>query len=252
MINNGESNNLKNYVLNGVGVGFKITATFAFLMALMFALLIGFAVNSRLERSSVNTLIDTMPVIHVKNGKIIEPISQNVIPLSNDFLSKETNLVYNTTVDSVENVPDTAFIYIAGKNLYLRDENSDVIRYPIPVELTTDITPDAMKKAITYMVWISAVLFGGMIFVFGIFAFLLLLVCVRLLGSFVNQDLTIGAWGRLMAYPWCILWLGYVFLFFVYINISMYMIFISIILVTLFGGYFLKNQVKTINTINEK
>ena len=247
MNNNDENKNLKNYVINGSGIGFKITATFAFLMSIMVALLIGFTVNSKLAQSSVNSLIDTMPVIQVEKGKIIEPINQNVIPLSNDFLGKETNLVYNTTVDSVENIPDTAIIYVTAKNLYLRDEQAEVIRYPIPEELTTDITPEVMKKSLTYLVWSTSVLFGGMVFVFGIFAFLLLVLIVRLMGGLVNKNLTFSAWGRLMAYPWCIMWFGYTFFVLMNINISVYMIFISILLVTLFGGYFLKNQTKTID-----
>lgn len=248
MNNNVESSHLKNYVLNGAGIGFKITATFAFLMAIMSALLIGFAVTSKIADSNVNALIETMPVIRVVNGKIIEPISQNVIPLSDGFLGKETNLVYNTTVDSVTNIPDTALIYITAKDVYIRDDKSEVIRYPIPAELTADITHDVMKQSLSYLVWTSSIIFGGMVFVFGIFAFVMLVLCVRLLGSLVNKDLTFGAWGRLMAYPWCIMWVGYTFFVLMDINISVYMIFISILLVTLFGGYFLKNQTETMDS----
>ena len=242
MINDAENSNFKNYILNGTGIGFKITATFAFLMAIMVALLSGFTITTQLVQNDVNSLIETMPVIRVEKGKIIEPISHNVIPLSDGFLGQKTNLVYNTTLDSVDNIPDTALIYITAKDVYIRDENASIIRYPIPVELTADITHEVMKKSLSYLVWSTSIIFGGLIFIFGIFAFVLLVLCARLLGTFVNKNLTFGKWGRLMAYPWCIMWIAYMIFIFANIEISIHLILICILLITLFGGYFLKKE----------
>ncbi len=192
----------KKYALTSRGIGLKIVT----LVSLLIGVVVGFSgpviIREALdENGSLNEFINTLPVITIENGKIVNPIYENdtwVIPGLKEG-NKDFKIIANTAVDSVPSMPADADLYITARNIYTPEAVTQ-----IPAELSTVINHDTVRRYVNLTLRMSGAVLGGIIFLLGIIGFLIIYLPVMVIGRIMNSDLQIDTWGRILAWPWSI------------------------------------------------
>ncbi len=192
----------RKYALTGRGIGLKIVT----LVSLLIGLIVGICGpiimrNALNETGALNEFINTLPIVTIENGKIVNPVYNNetwYIPGTVEG-SSDIKIIANTTVDSIDAIPADVGLYITARNIYTTDAV-----FPLPTTLSTVITHDTVRRYFDMMLRLSGVVLGSIIFVLGIIGFLIIYIPVFIIGFIMNRQLTIDAWGRILAWPWSI------------------------------------------------
>ncbi len=200
----------KKYTLAGRGIGLKIVTLVSLLAGLIVGICGPIIVRNALNESgNLNEFINTLPVVTIEKGKIVNPVYDNetwYIPnIKND--GTDFKIIANTTIDSVDAIPADVDLYITARNLY-----TTTAVMPLAPELSTVITHDTVRHYFNIMLRLSGVILGGIIFLLGIIGFLIIYIPVFVIGFVMNRALTIDTWGRILAWPWSIFYAIVIFL----------------------------------------
>lgn len=198
-----------NYVSAGRGIGMKFTLLFSFLTGLAVAVLFGLVFRMQLNSVGFDSFIDTLPVVKIQDGRIVDPVIDNVvwnIPVAAPD-EGDIYVVVNTTVDDVEAIPPQVSIYVTAKKIYTQSD-SDIHAYEIPEMENTVITHDVMRKTVSALLVVISAVTGFAAMVLGILSFLFAWVVCLLLGVFFNRRITASGWGRALVLSWAVLWIG--------------------------------------------
>ena len=197
-----------NYIAAGRGIGMKFAFLFSFLAGLAVAILSGFILRMQLNTNDVDSFIDTLPVVKIQDGRIVEPVLDNVVwTIPGEVPEDDIYVVANTTIDNVEAIPSQVAVYITAKRIYTQDEDG-VHAYDIPEMENTVITHNIIRKSVTFVLAIVSVLFGIFSLIVGLLSFLFAYMITLLFGTFFNKNITKSGWGRALVLPWVILWIA--------------------------------------------
>lgn len=246
---------LKNYVLFGRGIGLKVIVLFTFLISLFMSITVGVTFTKLVNEQDFQSFIKELPVVKIENGKIVEPVYDNmlwIIPGTEPNGAGDVVIVANTTVDEADRIPEEVTVYISARHVYVRNDDGTMDRYSIPANTTKVITPDVVTKVIKSAIWGFSALIALVLWGVSILIFLVTYLVVMLLGFIANRQLTIDAWGRLLAYPWCVVWLLSLILNFYGIPVTMTVTLLTAILVTLVGGALLPHQATAVVVDNDE
>ena len=95
-----------NYIAAGRGIGMKFAFLFSFLAGLAVAILSGFILRMQLNTNDVDSFIDTLPVVKIQDGRIVDPVLDNVVwTIPGEVPEDDIYVVANTTVDNVDAIP---------------------------------------------------------------------------------------------------------------------------------------------------
>lgn len=197
-----------NYIAAGRGIGMKFAFLFSFLAGLAVAILSGFILRMQLNTNDVDSFIDTLPVVKIQDGRIVEPVLDNVVwTIPGEVPEDDIYVVANTTVDNVDSIPPQIAVYITAKRVYTQGEDG-VHAYDIPEMENTVITHNVVRKGVTVVLAIVSVLFGVFSLLVGLLSFLFAYILTLLFGTFFNKNITKSGWGRALVLPWVILWIA--------------------------------------------
>lgn len=200
-------NPFKKYVQNGRGIGLKVVVWISLLVGLLTGICSVMIIKSLLQEQ-IDTFVETLPIVKIEKGKIIEPIYHNevwIIPDLDGNQQKDLRIIADTAVDSVDYIPQDTDIYLTAKKIYLSNKFEKGI-IDIPSDLSIVVTHDVVKQFLNKVLWFSGISVGLLLFVLSILFFLLGLVPVMLFGRLINRSLTMDMWGRAFAWPWVIVW----------------------------------------------
>lgn len=198
----------KNYVLNGKGIGLKIVVLFSLLIAVLAGSLAYYQLTALANDPSNTAFIDTLPIIKVENGKIVEPVYNHevlIIPGN----PNEIKIVVDTAQEDISAIAPDETLYITAKNIYAR-KNNQVTAYQLPQDFSKVITHDVVRSYIHHVIIFASTVFAVSIFVFSFMGFMLTFLILSAFGSLINKCLSMSAWGRLSAWPWNVMFLIYV------------------------------------------
>lgn len=200
----------RNYVFNGKGIGLKIATLVSFLTGLAVAIFSVFILRIEFNGHDFDSFIETLPVIKIENGEIVEPVYNNKVWVLPGTLqnNKDFVLVVNTTVDSVETLPASATVYVTRKFIYTQSDGSaEVIELPKVDNMI--ITHQVMKKSLSAVLTLMCIAYGFVVLITGLVSFLITYLLVFLFAAFFNGRISNAGWGRATSLPWSILWLGF-------------------------------------------
>ncbi len=198
-----------NYITAGRGIGMKFAFLFSFLTGIAVAILSGLVLRLQINTNDVDSFIDTLPVVKIQDGRIEEPILDNVVwtipAVSPD--DEDTYIIANTTVESVDTIPSSVFMYVTAKKIYIQSEG-EVHAYDIPEMENTIITHDMIRNFVSLLLTIISVCIGVASLIIGLISFLISYLITLIFGSFFNRRMSISGWGRALVLPWSVLWIG--------------------------------------------
>ncbi len=240
-----------NYITGGRGIGMKFAFLFSFLAGLAVAILSGLVLRMQINTNDVDSFIETLPVVKIQDGRIVEPILDNVVWTIPAITPDEEDIyiIANTTVDDVDSIPSDVFTYVTAKKIYTQSEG-EVHAYEIPEMENTVITHDMIRNFVTLLLTIISVIIGFASLIVGLVSFLIAYLLTLIFGFFFNREMTAGSWGRALVLPWAILWIGTIVCSLSgYVAVPAYPLMWIIVLsafITLFAAGVLKKQLRTV------
>ncbi len=177
---------IKNYILNGRGLGVKVLALFSLFLSLLYLITFNFFYNNVMI--DAGGLLERLAPIEIENGTIVAPYNQIIKEKASYFDNKVSYpVVLDTTADEIDlkGLPDG--VYISRRYTYLHFANNTQI-YAHPEKMTIEKND--------YAGWLKnesfsiKSFFGAAILVFCFafsFVFCLLLAYLSYLVSFIVQ-----------------------------------------------------------------
>lgn len=197
----------KNYALIGKGIGLKIVFLFSLLIAVAAAAVFVKYTTDQIKDPSTAAFIDSLPVIKIENGKIVEPIYTHEV-LIVPGAAGDAKIILDTAQDDVSAIAPDESVYITAKNIYTR-QNNEVKIYQLPETFSKVITHDVIRTYIHQAVLLAAGIMAFSVVIFSIMGFVVVFLALGAFGFLVNKSLSLSAWGRISAWPWSLVFILY-------------------------------------------
>lgn len=200
---------IRRYVANGRGIGLKVVTLVGLLIGLIIAVSgpVIFLKTLNID-GSLDSFINSLPIVKIENGKIVDPIYDNevwIIPDSAGDTQNDIKVIANTKIDDVDVIPSDVSAYITARTIYLSDGNQMRV-FRLPEGTNTVITHDVLRSAVNKMIWGAGMILGFFIFVSGILGFLVGYIPLLIVGLIIGRKISADTWGRAFAWPWVIVW----------------------------------------------
>lgn len=200
---------IRRYVANGRGIGLKVVTLVGLLIGLIIAVSgpVIFLRTLNID-GSLDSFINSLPIVKIENGKIVDPIYDNevwIIPDSAGDTKNDIKVIANTKIDDIDVIPSDVGAYITARTIYLSDGNQMRV-FRLPEGINTVITHEVMRSTVNKMIWGAGIILGFFIFVSGILGFLVGYIPLLIVGLIIGRKISADTWGRAFAWPWVIVW----------------------------------------------
>lgn len=214
-------NTIIHYIINGKGYGLKFLTLFSVIFALVFGGIGYHRINEYLNSQEVQSFVANIPVLEIKNQKLVEPHDSYVVleypELENAFF------VINTRAGDLDLMnfetafyltPDRAYIK-TGNNIQTTEYDEDMI-----------ITPDFIRQALQMTTILMPLFFVVFLLLFIWVGYGFLYVISKLFSWIIKRPLSGPMRGRIVLLSWISILLIDFILSFVGLGFSLSMAFV--------------------------